>query len=623
MHRNDPFTETGSGQAQEKLRAKGRFSQVTTSVAFAANGITAVPAIRMFGYFVAVLVMCDYLLVITWFPAVIVMHHQCSCAQRCERRCCCCLQPPVGEAAATQPPVAEEEREEQLQQQLPPQEQAAAQRQERWQQQQQQTRQQQEGDTKDEKEDGLRCVERLLGGPLHKVVTHSFVGPTLVLALGGLAVALGLIGATIERSSATMMLLEDSHICSQYQMKAPRFAASPGGNQELVSVNLVYGVEAVDTGDHNDPNSDGEIALDSSFDLADPAAQAFLLGLGAATRALSVVDASWLTDLERFNAWLRAGSGGQCPGATSGLPLPRDEFSTCLQRWFDGSGQYNGCNGRDGCGSELRFADGEPVAWRTNFQTNIEVQDEWDYAKLKPLADEFESFLAAQHKEAPASAQHGFFSCGQWTVTDLQDNMVRSAVSSTALSVALTFAIILASTLNLAVAFYAIVTVIAIVACVMGCIVLMGWELGLLESMCMSILVGMSVDFVVHFAHAWVSDDGAGAAAAEGAEPGPGQPTGRRQELATRTHTSLSTVGISVLSAGVTTMVAAAVLFFGGVIVFFQKFGTMLLFAMAFSLVYSLLFFHALVAWLGPAGRCCSLKLGRDAEQPAGGSTQP
>ena len=70
-------------------------------------------------------------------------------------------------------------------------------------------------------------------------------------------------------------------------------------------------------------------------------------------------------------------------------------------------------------------------------------------------------------------------------------------------------------------------------------------------------------------------------------------------------------------------MVAAAVLFFGGVIVFFQKFGTMLLFAMAFSLVYSLLFFHALVAWLGPAGRCCSLKLCRGAEQPAGGTTQP
>ena len=41
---------------------------VTTSAALAANAITAVPAIRMFGYFISILVMCNFLLVITWFP---------------------------------------------------------------------------------------------------------------------------------------------------------------------------------------------------------------------------------------------------------------------------------------------------------------------------------------------------------------------------------------------------------------------------------------------------------------------------------------------------------------------------------------------------------------------------
>ena len=181
--------------------------------------------------------------------------------------------------------------------------------------------------------------------------------------------------------------------------------------------------------------------------------------------------------------------------------------------------------------------------------------------------------------------------------------MVSSAISSAALSIALAFGIILISTLNAVVAFFAIATVIAIVGCVMGSIVLMGWELGLLESMCMSILVGMSVDFVVHFAHAWVSDGGP---ASRVQMQGPSQPVARRVELAARTHTSLSTVGISVLSAGVTTMVAAFVLFFG-VIVFFSKFGTMLALAMIFSLIYSLLFFHALISWLGPVGRCCPL----------------
>lgn len=293
---------------------------------------------------VAVLIMCNYLLVITWFPAVIVMHHQCTCAKRCEQRYCSCLQ------AATQTPLPVN------------------------------------GIATNGQD--LRCVERFLAGPIHKLVTHAYGGPALAVVLGCGAIALGAVGATIERSSATMLLLQESHICSQYQLKVTSFASTPGGSDEFVAVDLVFGVEPVDTGDHNDPDSDGKIAFDSSFDIADPAAQEYLLGLVAATRALGVVDSGWLTDIERFDAWLRAGSAAQCPTATDGLPLSRTEFLTCLKLWFDGSGRYDGCNTHYArCGSELRFQDDneQPMAWKTQFRTNIQVQDEWDYGKHQQL----------------------------------------------------------------------------------------------------------------------------------------------------------------------------------------------------------------------------------------------
>lgn len=125
----------------------------------------------------------------------------------------------------------------------------------------------------------------------------------------------------------------------------------------------------------------------------------------------------------------------------------------------------------------------------------------------------------------------------------------------------------------------------------------------------------MSVDFVVHFAHAWVSHGAVTGANHTTAGTELPQPRTRRLELAARTHTSLSTVGISVLSAGVTTMVAAFVLLFG-VIAFFSKFGTMLALAMSFSLIYSLLFFHAIVSWLGPVAGCCRLKSAKDPMRP-------
>ena len=289
---------------------------------------------------VAVLIMCNYLLVITWFPAVIVMHHQCSCAKRCEQRYCSCLQGPTQTQLQVNAIAINGQ--------------------------------------------DLRRVERFLAGPMHKLVTHVYGGPALAIVLGCCAIALGVVGATIERSSATMLLLQESHICSQYQLKVTSFASTPGGRDEFVTVDLVFGVEAVDTGDHNDPDSDGKIAFDGSFDIADPAAQEFLLGLVAATRALSVVDSVWLTDIERFDAWLRAGSAAQCPTATDGLPLARREFLTCLNLWLEGSGRFDGCNAQyGGCGFELRFQDGneQPMAWKTQFRTNVQVQDEWDYGE--------------------------------------------------------------------------------------------------------------------------------------------------------------------------------------------------------------------------------------------------
>ena len=51
-------------------------TSLTTAIAFVANGVSAVPPIRLFGYFMALLVAANYLLVITWFPAVIVVHHR-------------------------------------------------------------------------------------------------------------------------------------------------------------------------------------------------------------------------------------------------------------------------------------------------------------------------------------------------------------------------------------------------------------------------------------------------------------------------------------------------------------------------------------------------------------------
>ena len=45
-------------------------TSMTSGAAFAANLASAIPAVQVFGVFIAVMVLINYFLVITWFPVV-------------------------------------------------------------------------------------------------------------------------------------------------------------------------------------------------------------------------------------------------------------------------------------------------------------------------------------------------------------------------------------------------------------------------------------------------------------------------------------------------------------------------------------------------------------------------
>eukprot|EP01051_Picozoa_sp_SAG22_P000261 SAG22_NODE_6_length_41368_cov_49.702222_4_plen_209_part_00 len=92
----------------------------------------------------------------------------------------------------------------------------------------------------------------------------------------------------------------------------------------------------------------------------------------------------------------------------------------------------------------------------------------------------------------------------------------------------------------------------------MGTVVLMGWRLGIMESTNVAILIGISVDFVVHFAHAFVHP-----------------PTAELHGTRERVRHSLTTMGISVAAAATTTFLSALVLSMC-TLTFFTKFGVFL-----------------------------------------------
>ena len=134
--------------------------------------------------------------------------------------------------------------------------------------------------------------------------------------------------------------------------------------------------------------------------------------------------------------------------------------------------------------------------------------------------------------------------------------MLKTAYSSAAIALGAASAVVLFSSRSFILTLFSTLTIGYVLCSVTATLVSLGWTLGFLESICFAILIGISVDFVIHFGHAY------------SAIPG----NASRNE---RTKHALINMGPSILAAAFTTMAAAIIMLFC-VITFFSKFALIL-----------------------------------------------
>jgi len=116
------------------------------------------------------------------------------------------------------------------------------------------------------------------------------------------------------------------------------------------------------------------------------------------------------------------------------------------------------------------------------------------------------------------------------------------------ISGALAFLILLIATRNILVALYAMISVFFIVMSVIAIMVFKGWQLGVSESIAMVIIIGFSVDYVVHLAAHYVHVT--------------------LDSRLDKSTASVSAMGVSIFSGAMTTL-GSGVFLFGGTIIFF------------------------------------------------------
>lgn len=149
-----------------------------------------------------------------------------------------------------------------------------------------------------------------------------------------------------------------------------------------------------------------------------------------------------------------------------------------------------------------------------------------------------------------------------------------SGILGSMLGVLIAFGVLFIATQKLHITVFATGTILCVLISVVGSVTMLGWTLGVIEAILISILAGFSVDYVIHLAHAYVEAEG---------------------DTETRVVEAFGDMGISVFSGMLTSVVASIPLFFC-TLVFFAKFGTFLCLTITLSWVFANFGFMSLLA---------------------------
>ncbi|CAB9499985.1 dispatched homolog 1 [Seminavis robusta] len=558
-------TEDVAAIALPDAAAAMLLTTTTTAVAFFGTAICPVAPVRLFAIFCGLLITFDYIMdIVLIFPCLCIYdgyRHNSNC---CISLACCRGKSDDEDEAADGVPASitvstKSKNEETQGTNLSASE----------------TNGEQEPEQKPMRISFIRRV--LLGyyNFLHMIRWPLLVACAAALVVSGInALRLDLPVSGEVRIVSTSIEYEKSYVWRQNLLY--EVLRKQGGSTAYV----LFGAVPADTGDHSNPASWSTLVLDETFDASTTESQEYLRDycprFFGEEFALLPED-GFECSMNKFDSWLKtqAMAGGtatdiyldHCDGA-GGLPMDPAAFNPCIVAWSQAVGEW-AVLARNGIVQTITF----PFVSLVRYDSpNQELDAEWH---------KIENWMVNDQKSAPPGANKAFFSSQDfwWYDTNLQ--MFSTAYGSAGIAIAASALVILLSSRSLVMTLFSVLSIGYVLASVTAMMVAAGWTLGFLESICFAILIGVSVDFVIHFCHAYVSMPGEVA-----------------KEI--RTRHAIIDMGPSILAAAITTMAGAMIMLFC-VITFFTKFAFVLFFAIVQATIGSFVFFLTLTDTIGPS----------------------
>ncbi|KAK9803258.1 hypothetical protein WJX72_001208 [[Myrmecia] bisecta] len=416
------------------------------------------------------------------------------------------------------------------------------------------------------------------------------------------------LAAQLETPSERPSVWQPGHNQRRYFNTELLFEA--GRAADSIAVKFVWGLTPRDVTSTFMPHGRGDLQLDLDFDVSRPEAQLWMAGF---CERLSSDPLLLEHTVPGSQHCFMAGFARYLALQGAALPLPPAQFQRLLRDYAlvadslgedspglffapgdtgEGGGRVERStaqrSGRRLVAWDLRANAGKENTGYARFNSSradvtllraVEVSVKSRSLLAQPYAELhrdwafWEAWFVNATADAPPGLQNGFQTSGVWLHMATEASLLSSAFWSLGLSLLLALLVLLATTGNVVVAGTATLCISSVVATALGFMRLAGWKLGIVETICITILVGLSVDYVVHVANGFVHCHESGRAA--------------------RVHSALRTVGMSIVS-GAATTIGAALFLFGCRMIVFLRFGAFICVTLSAALLHALLVFPAL-----------------------------
>jgi len=423
-------------------------------------------------------------------------------------------------------------------------------------------------------------IERFFGGPFYRTIAKTWVRVPLIAAFSALFIFAARDSLRLETPSELEQWYSRKHLSQQFSDRQVAFIRS---NADIVvPIDIFWGLEGVDMAGVNrwDLSARGKLLLDDKFDLSSPEAQMHVYNScvdlrSAACFSVGCRDGKLVSDVECFMESFRDYVG------VLNFPVPKTEFLSKLSAFRSSpSGQMFAQQ----IGLRRFEQTDELELFFVKISAQLTLQETSPAATARSVFSVAEAWVLHRNDLAPngvnAASQTAYIA---WTWMRMQETLVENTFQTISICFVMAFCVLTLATQNLLVACICSTCVAGIVVSVLGLGVyrLMGWSLGIRETIAAVILMGLSVDYGVHLGAAYV------------------EAPSKLRTRGERTQYSLATLGISITASAITTVLSGSILWLC-TLQFFFKFAFLITMTIVTSYIWSIGFIASVLLTIGP-----------------------